>query len=290
VGIHDAFKVVLKREFVYMALAVAFCASLLGQSPATPATGMWQASDVTSGPWSIELTQNGTTLTGSVRQAGAQGGPVTISDGSVAGNTLTFKAVSPDGARTITFTGTLKSDEIEFKRSVEVRNNSVGGAGIFGGRAVAEFTAKRVNAAAATATTAAGARGARGARGTATATPVNPTNSPDGRWTAAAVGGGPWTFDFKSEGARLTGTARQAGPPEATASVTDGRIDGTRITFKITSPDGARTITFLGRINAGEISFVRQFDLKPGASRWGNDLFGASSSLQFVAKRAAEQD
>jgi hypothetical protein len=36
---------------------------------------------------------------------------------------------------------------------------------------------------------------------------------------------------------------------------------------------------FLGRVNAGEISFVQQFDIKAGALRGGNDLYGALSSL-----------
>ncbi len=133
-----------------------------------------------------------------------------------------------------------------------------------------------------------GARGARGARGAAPAAPINPTNSPDGRWTAAAAGGGPWTFEFKSDGATLSGSVRQTAPPQDPIAITEGRIDGTRIRFKITSPDGARTITFLGRVSAGEISFVRQFETKPGGSRGGNDLYGQLSSLQFVARRAAQ--
>jgi hypothetical protein len=133
-----------------------------------------------------------------------------------------------------------------------------------------------------------GARGARGARGNASSEPVNPTNSPDGRWSFNAFGGGPWTFELKSTGAALNGTVKQAGPPEATVNITDGKVDGTRISFKITSPDGARTITFQGRVHAGEISFVRQFDFKPGVARGGNDLFGALSPLQFVARRAAD--
>src|SRR5262249_28973941 len=106
------------------------------------------------------------------------------------------------------------------------------------------------------------------------------------RWTATNIGGGPWTFDFKAAGSALTGSVRQNASPEAPTAIAEGKIDGTRIAFKITSPDGARTITFMGRVSAGEISFVRQFDIKPGVSRGGNDLYGALSSLQFVARRA----
>jgi hypothetical protein len=119
-------------------------------------------------------------------------------------------------------------------------------------------------------------------------TPVNPTNSPDGRWTANTNGAGPWTFEFKSQGKTLTGTVHQNGPPEAPIAITDGKVDGTRISFKVKSPDGVRTITFVGRVNAGEISFVRQFDIPAGASRGGNDLYGTLSSMQFVARKAAE--
>jgi len=133
-----------------------------------------------------------------------------------------------------------------------------------------------------------GPRGNRGGRGTVAAAPVNPTNSPDGRWTATGVGGAPWTFEFTSDRTTLNGSVRQNVAPDAPTAIADGKIEGTRITFKITSADGARTITFLGRVHAGEISFVRTFDVKPGASRGGNDLYGALSSLQFVAKRAAQ--
>jgi hypothetical protein len=273
--------------FVSAALAALFCGYLAAQTPANSAAGLWQVTNVSAGPWSIELMQNETKLTGTVRQAGAEGGPVTISEGAVTGNTLTFKAVSPDGARTITFTGTLKGDEIAFKRSVEVRNNNIGPTGVFGGRAISEFTAKRVNAVAVS-PTGAGLRGAPAPRGAARSVPVNPTNSPDGRWIAIAVGGGPWTFEFKSDGVVLNGSVRQSASPDGPIAIADGRIDGTRITFRVMSPDGARTITFVGRVNAGEISFVRQFGIERGASSGSNDLYGPLSALQFVAKRVAQ--
>jgi hypothetical protein len=46
-------------------------------------------------------------------------------------------------------------------------------------------------------------------------------------------------------------------------------------------------IAFTGRINGNEISFVREISLLAGGSRGGNDLYGGSAPLQFIANRVA---
>jgi hypothetical protein len=107
----------------------------------------------------------------------------------------------------------------------------------------------------------------------------------NGRWQATGVAGGPWIFEFKVDGANLTGTVRQTGNPTAPVNIAGGKVDGTTISFVALSPDAQRTITFRGRVNGNEISFVRQIAELPGGNRGGNDLFGASASLQFVARR-----
>jgi len=57
---------------------------------------------------------------------------------------VTFTAVSLDGDRTITFTGTLAGDEIAFTRDVVTRpGGDPGGPGIFGAEAARRFTATR---------------------------------------------------------------------------------------------------------------------------------------------------
>ena len=105
--------------------------------------GTWQAANVANGPWIIELQVNGAKVTGSVRQ-GTAGEPVPIYFGSIEGNTVRFKANSPDGDRIITFTGKITRAEIGFARAVEVRPGGVrGDTGVFGGNAVVSFLARR---------------------------------------------------------------------------------------------------------------------------------------------------
>jgi hypothetical protein len=107
-----------------------------------------------------------------------------------------------------------------------------------------------------------------------------------GRWQVADVPNGPWVFEFTGDSISLSGAIRQSAGQSNPVSIAAGKIDGTTISFKILSPDGERLITFRGRVNGSEISFVRQIDVLPGGGRGGNDLYGASAALQFVAKRA----
>src|SRR6187455_3162920 len=79
-----------------------------------------------SGPWSTEvfptltinLKASGNMLTGSIDRG--QQRLAEIYDGKIEGSVITFKLNSPDGDRTITFTGSLIGEEIAFMRSVEV--------------------------------------------------------------------------------------------------------------------------------------------------------------------------
>jgi hypothetical protein len=105
--------------------------------------GTWQAMGVPNGPWIIELQVSGAKVTGSVRE-GAAGQPVPIYFGSIEGNTVVFKANSPDGDRIITFKGKITSREIGFARAVETRPGGVrGDTGVFGANAVLYFAARR---------------------------------------------------------------------------------------------------------------------------------------------------
>jgi hypothetical protein len=107
-----------------------------------------------------------------------------------------------------------------------------------------------------------------------------------GKWLVTSVPYEPWTFEFTSDGTSLNGTIRQGGNSGSPVTIAAGKIDGTTISFKVLSPDAERLITFRGRVNRDEISIVRQIDVLPGGTRGGNDLYGASAALQFVARRA----
>jgi hypothetical protein len=130
----------IRRTLVIAALLFSSLEAL-GQSNIA---GRWQTMGVPSGPWLIELQVNGSTVTGNVRQGGATGEPVPIYFGSIEGNTVKFKANSPDGDRIITFTGKVTTAEIGFARAVEIRPGGTrGDTGIFGGNAVHFFAARR---------------------------------------------------------------------------------------------------------------------------------------------------
>jgi hypothetical protein len=58
------------------------------------------------------------------------------------------------------------------------------------------------------------------------------------------------------------------------------------MSFKISSPDGDRVISFVGTLSGDEITFVREVDVKPGGSRGGAALFGASGARTFTARRS----
>ena len=69
---------------------------------------------------------------------------VPVLSGSVNGNRITFAVKSPNGVRTVTFTGTVAGDEIVFERRVEVPpGGAPGGTGIFGVSGPPTFVAVR---------------------------------------------------------------------------------------------------------------------------------------------------
>jgi hypothetical protein len=80
----------------------------------------------------VNLKADGGTLTGSI--VGGRGGEVAIKEGTISGTTLKFKSMQQgrNGEVTMSWSGTLKGDEIAFSRMVE------------GGQGQAqEFTLKR---------------------------------------------------------------------------------------------------------------------------------------------------
>jgi hypothetical protein len=105
----------------------------------------------------------------------------------------------------------------------------------------------------------------------------------------------PWTFDLKLRDGAVTGAVYQhrsdasgmstgaVGPFE----IFEGRLDGSRLTFKAGSPGGERVATFNGELAGNEIRFTRTLELKPGTNPGQNGILGARGATEFVASKMA---
>src|SRR5712692_2104991 len=102
--------------FVF-AILFAACGLTFAQ---TGPTGTWRVEGVgTSFPWEVVLRVDGPRLIGAVSSCASIN--VEISEGTIDGNTITFKCTSGDGQRTITFTGRIGGDEIAFTWEKQVQ-------------------------------------------------------------------------------------------------------------------------------------------------------------------------
>jgi hypothetical protein len=122
-------------KFTMSVLAIGICVMATLVVAQNAVDGKW-AAEVQGGrgPQQITVTlkADGGTLTGSI--AGGRGGEVAIKEGTISGSTLKFKSTQQGrgGEVNMSWSGTLKGDEIAFTRTIE------------GGQAAAqEFTAKR---------------------------------------------------------------------------------------------------------------------------------------------------
>lgn len=83
-----------------------------------------------------------------------------------------------------------------------------------------------------------------------------------GKWTASietAIGQQNYVYDFKADGEKLTGTAKNS-LGEAAMPITEGKISGDTVTFvEVLKFEGNEIkITYKGKISGDEIKFARQ--------------------------------
>ena len=88
----------------------------------------------------------------------------------------------------------------------------------------------------------------------------------DGRWTgtvAAPTGDLTVTFNFKADGAKLTGTT--TGLDGADVAISDGKVDGANITFKVTLDFGGMpfVLSYKGVVSATEIKILSEAEGMP---------------------------
>jgi alcohol dehydrogenase (cytochrome c) len=133
----------MKNVSPVLAILFATCAPICAQ---TSVTGTWQAQTSPPGrTWTAVLRAYGGRVSGAVSSC-ASVGASEIYEGTIDGNTATFKCTSGDGDRTLTFTGTINSDEIDFTWNLGVRagGNARHFDAMFTGSAPPRFTATRI--------------------------------------------------------------------------------------------------------------------------------------------------
>jgi hypothetical protein len=128
-----------------------------------------------------------------------------------------------------------------------------------------------------------------------TGAPIFAQTGVTGSWRAEGVGTGPWTVMLRAEGTRLSGKVSAC--TSLPVEVYEGRIDGNTVRFKCRSLDGDRVVTLRGTVSADEIVFTWEKQVRDGGALRPSDIdldlqdanahemFGASTPLQFTAKR-----
>jgi beta-lactamase regulating signal transducer with metallopeptidase domain len=272
------------------------------QPALTSISGTWQAQDVAFAPWTFTLNADGDKVTGTVQQGETNGewrtsltGATAIYDGVITGNHISFKCDSPDGGRTISFSGLLAVDSIAFTREVKVQPGAYPGMdGIYGASGATNFTAKRFLVSAAETAPPTVAPTDKGEVSNPAGNSQPDLTGITGTWQAKDVAFAPWTFTFKGEGDKVTGTVSM-GTSSVTTSTTstveapiyDGVVLSNNVSFKCDSPmsGSGNTITFSGMMTGDIINFTREVKVKPGANPGFNGIYGASGATNFTAKR-----
>lgn len=91
----------------------------------------------------------------------------------------------------------------------------------------------------------------------------------DGQWETASAGtAGRIVLELKLDGNKLTGTmaAPKAAQPDQLGNPVKivGKVDGDILAFNLTSPDGNRTITFVGRVKDDDMLLNRDVEGSAG--------------------------
>jgi hypothetical protein len=104
-----------------------------------------------------------------------------------------------------------------------------------------------------------------------------------GQWEAVLPGPfGVLAIDLKVDGGALTGTI---GAARGAVPISEGRASQAELSLKATSADGNRTIALRGMLVGDEITFTREFTLRPGGVGGGQGIFGAQGPSGFVVRR-----
>lgn len=98
-----------------------------------------------------------------------------------------------------------------------------------------------------------------------------------------------WTVVLRAAGSTLVGAVSSCASNRP-VEISDGTINGSEITFKCTSGNGDRTLTFTGSIDRDTVAFTWEKRVREGVIVRDEDdpMFGASSPNRFTARRGPD--
>lgn len=208
------------RMLVILLGSAAMAAAQSGQTAPAGLTGTWKTQGL---PWTATLKVDGTTVTGSVSDG--VGFSAEIYEGRIDANTVSFKARSADGDRTVTFVGTVRGDEIVFTREVQVRpGGDPGGNAILGAAGPREFTMARAGSATEWTGTIRNAP-----------TPRNPSPNPNPRPVTLATKKAPAPH-WRWRGGEKEMEVRTFSLPMGTFELNSFELEGDRLTYSYSRP------------------------------------------------------
>jgi alcohol dehydrogenase (cytochrome c) len=111
--------------------------------------------------------------------------------------------------------------------------------------------------------------------------------NPVGTWRVESPGAAAWTAVLRTDGPRLIGVVSSCSSQPGPIEIAEGRLEGDRVTFQCTSPNGARTLTFAGTVRGDDLAL--QWERSGSGGAPDEALFGVGAPRAFVAKRIADR-
>ncbi len=113
----------------------------------------------------------------------------------------------------------------------------------------------------------------------------------EGQWETSSAGtAGRIVLDLKQDGRNLSGTmaAPKAAQPDQLGNPVTivGKVDGDILAFTLTSPDGNRTITFVGRVTGDDMNLNRDVEGSAGTGGGpGAGIYGFNGPATLAVHR-----
>ena len=98
-----------------------------------------------------------------------------------------------------------------------------------------------------------------------------------------------FAIELKTDNTTVTGVIRRLPGPAEPMQIFDGKLNGNTMTFKTKSPDGLRTITFVGTLTGDEIAFRRQIEQQGAPTRPTPGFFGSAGPERFTVTRRRKE-